>query len=105
MGRRRVFDSFNMKNSRSDRIYRVFQLELLEFQETGDLTPYGVVLALVGPEVEITSPKEHDAIRSIRMYSLASLVSLARWAIMMKVSSRTPSAGPVLMLDCHLGNW
>ncbi|THH11481.1 hypothetical protein EW145_g628 [Phellinidium pouzarii] len=30
----------------------VYQLELLEFQDTGDVTPLGVVLALIGSEVE-----------------------------------------------------
>ncbi|EJD01378.1 uncharacterized protein FOMMEDRAFT_111155 [Fomitiporia mediterranea MF3/22] len=63
----------------------VYQLELLEFQDTGDLTPHGVVLALVGSEVESpTNSKERDVIRSIRMYNLSSLTSLARWATTQK---------------------
>ena len=66
---------------------RVYQLELLEFQDTGDLTPHGVVLALVGSEVESpTNSKERDVLRSIRMYNLSSLTSLARWATSQKVS-------------------
>ena len=60
---------------------RVYQLELLEFQETGDATPQGVVLALIGAEVESQgSLRERDVLRSIRMYNLSSLTSLARWA-------------------------
>ncbi|OCB87544.1 hypothetical protein A7U60_g5449 [Sanghuangporus baumii] len=62
-----------------------YQLELLEFQDTGDLTPHGVVLALVGSEVESpTNSKENDIVRSIRMYNLSSLTSLARWATSQK---------------------
>ena len=66
----------------------VFQLELLEFQDTGDGTPHGVVLALVGAEVDcFQNGKERDVLRSIRMYNLASLTSLARWAVTQKVRS------------------
>lgn len=67
--------------------YSVFQLELLEFQDTGDGTPHGVVLALIGAEVEVANSKEHDVVRSIRMYNLASLTSLARWAVTQKAST------------------
>ena len=64
----------------------VYQLELLEFQETGDATPQGVVLALMGAEVESQSNlRERDVMRSIRMYNLSSLTSLARWASTQKV--------------------
>ena len=65
--------------------FRVYQLELLEFQDTGDLTPHGVVLALVGSEVESPHSKECDTLRNIRMYNLASLTSLARWCTSQKV--------------------
>lgn len=52
----------------------VYQLDLLEQANVEDAgeNPQGVVLALVG------SPDEEGG-RSIRMYSLASLVSLGRW--------------------------
>lgn len=68
-------------------IFSVFQLELLEFQDSGDGTPHGVVLALVGAEVDsIQNGREkRDVLRSIRMYNLSSLTSLARWAVTQKV--------------------
>ncbi|KAI5123406.1 hypothetical protein M0805_006112 [Coniferiporia weirii] len=73
----------------------VYQLQLLEFQDTGDVTPTGVVLALVGTEVESVNSKENDDSRSVRMYSLSSLTSLARWATTQKnakpVDLRRPS--------------
>ncbi|KAH9938111.1 uncharacterized protein B0H18DRAFT_1080888 [Fomitopsis serialis] len=43
----------------------------------------GVVLALVGPVPDETS-KEQEGIRTLRMYNLASLVSIAKWAIAQK---------------------
>ncbi|CAL1700203.1 unnamed protein product [Somion occarium] len=57
----------------------VFQMNILELENTGDGTPQGVVLALVGPDGE-------ESVRSLRMYSLASLASLAKWAISQKGS-------------------
>jgi hypothetical protein len=62
-------------------------MSLLELEETGGGTPQGVVLALVGPSPSTTSasPKDSDSIRSLRMYSLASLISLATWAVAQKV--------------------
>ena len=69
-------------------IFSIFQLELLEFQDSGDGTPHGVVLALIGAEVDsIQNGRERDVVRSIRMYNLASLTSLARWAVTQKVRS------------------
>ncbi|TDL29387.1 hypothetical protein BD410DRAFT_779787 [Rickenella mellea] len=62
----------------------VFQLDLLEFEETGGTTPQGVVLALVGSDPDCLGGREQDGMRSIRMYNLASLTSLARWAITQK---------------------
>ncbi|KAI0346907.1 hypothetical protein BDW22DRAFT_470158 [Trametopsis cervina] len=56
----------------------VYQLSLLEAESTGDGTPQGVVLALVGSEAD--SPKDQESVRAIRMYNLASLVNLAKWA-------------------------
>lgn len=54
------------------------QMSLLEAESTGDGKPQGVVLALVGPANESSSGQ--DGIKSIRMYNLGSLVSLAKWA-------------------------
>ena len=64
----------------------MYQLELLELEDPGCVTPQGVVLALVGPESEVSPTKDQEPIRSLRMYNLASLTSLARWAITQKVS-------------------
>lgn len=43
------------------------------------------MLALVGPVLDESS-KEQEGIRTLRMYNLASLVSLAKWAIAQKAS-------------------
>lgn len=61
----------------------VHQLSILEVESTGQGTPQGVVLALVGPEIEFS--REQEGTRSLRMYNLASLVSLAKWSISRKV--------------------
>ena len=65
--------------------FRVYQLELLELEDTGGVTPQGVVLALVGSEPEASSSKDQEPLRTLRMHNLASLTSLARWAITQKV--------------------
>ena len=67
--------------------FSVYQLELLEFQDTGDGTPHGVVLALVGTENESANAKAGDVTRVVRMYNLSSLTSLARWAATQQVCS------------------
>lgn len=61
----------------------VYQLSLLEYEDAGECAPQGVVLALVGPELEDSpsSGAHQESPRSLRMYKLASLTSLARWAI------------------------
>ncbi|KAJ7167806.1 hypothetical protein C8R46DRAFT_950927 [Mycena filopes] len=51
----------------------VFQMSILELDNAS-----GVVLMLVGPEPE--SPLAESG-RTVRMYNLASLISLAKWAI------------------------
>lgn len=61
----------------------MYQMTLLEADSTGDGTPQGVVLALVGPAGD--SPKDQEGIRTIRMYNLASLISLAKWAVVQQV--------------------
>ena len=59
-------------------------MSFLELESVGDGTPQGVVLALVGPDSN--SPRDQEGVRSLRMYNLARLVSLAKWAITQKVS-------------------
>jgi len=70
----------------------VFQMSILEIESTGNGTPQGVVLALVGPEAE--SSKDQESLRTLRMYNLASLISLAQWVVKQKarpVDLRRPS--------------
>ena len=78
----------------------VYQLELLEFQNTGDLTPHGVVLALVGGDSDSIHSKDHDSFRTIRMYNLAGLTSLARWAAAQKVRNFSCFMF-VMLIVCH----
>ncbi|KAG1755356.1 hypothetical protein EDB19DRAFT_1660635 [Suillus lakei] len=61
----------------------VYQLSILEYEDAGESAPQGVVLALVGPELEDSpsSGAHQESPRSLRMYKLASLTSLAKWAI------------------------
>jgi hypothetical protein len=58
-------------------------MSLLEVEEIGESTPQGVALFLVGSDLE--NGKEQESTRTLRMYNLASLISLARWAISQKV--------------------
>lgn len=58
-------------------------MTLLEVEDIGEGSPQGVVLLLVGPDQG--SPKEAESLRTLRMYNLASLTSLAKWAIAQKV--------------------
>ncbi len=58
-------------------------MSILESESTGEGTPQGVVLALVSTESD--SSKEQESPRILRMYNLASLVSLAKWASTQKV--------------------
>ncbi|KAI9000755.1 hypothetical protein BD414DRAFT_472660 [Trametes punicea] len=60
----------------------VHQMSILESESTGEGTPQGVVLALVSTEGD--SSKEQEGCRVLRMYNLASLVSLAKWAVTQK---------------------
>lgn len=62
-------------------------MSLLEVENTGEGRLQGVVLALVGPEPDCQSVRDSESPRSLRMYSLASLTSLARWAASQKVRS------------------
>ncbi|KAI0032943.1 hypothetical protein K488DRAFT_78186 [Vararia minispora EC-137] len=56
----------------------VFQMTLLEVESTAESIPQGVLLVLVGTELETGSKDE--PYRTLRMYNLASLISLAKWA-------------------------
>ncbi|KAF5321758.1 hypothetical protein D9619_000583 [Psilocybe cf. subviscida] len=58
----------------------VYQMSVLEAEDPGNGTPQGVVLAVVGPSQDSCSSKDSET-RVARMYNLASLISLARWAI------------------------
>ncbi|KIP04906.1 hypothetical protein PHLGIDRAFT_177949 [Phlebiopsis gigantea 11061_1 CR5-6] len=69
-----------------------YQMTLLESESTGDGTPQGVVLALVGQPAD--SARDQEGIRAIRMYNLASLVSLTKWAVVQ----------PPGTLPLHLGS-
>lgn len=63
----------------------VYQMSILEVENTGEGTPQGVVLVLVGPEPCSPSFKDQESLRTLRMYNLASLTSLAKWAVAQKV--------------------
>lgn len=62
-------------------------MSMLEIESIGEGTPQGVVLALVGPEHE--SSRDHESLRTLRMYNLASLISLAKWSVAQKVFHTT----------------
>ncbi|KAF9481871.1 hypothetical protein BDN70DRAFT_875843 [Pholiota conissans] len=59
----------------------IYQMSILESEDLGNGTPQGVVLAVVGPSQSSMTGKEAESIRVARMYSLASLISLARWTV------------------------
>ncbi|KAG6854475.1 hypothetical protein C0991_006554 [Blastosporella zonata] len=61
----------------------VIDMSLIEVENTAEGIPQGVILALVSPEPDA---KEADSTRSLRMYNLASLVSLVKWTIAQKGS-------------------
>ena len=63
-------------------------MSLLEMEETGESTPQGVALLLVGSDPE--NGKEQEFTRNLRMFNLASLISLAKWAISPKVCCTDP---------------
>lgn len=72
-------------------LFSVYQLTLLEVDYNGTDTPTGVVLALVGSCREDESlSKDVESTKSLRMYSLSSIVSLAKWAASSQVTSCSP---------------
>ncbi|KAF8558714.1 hypothetical protein OG21DRAFT_1481048 [Imleria badia] len=64
----------------------VHQMSILEHEDIGEGTPQGVVLALVGPDPDAPSASSghQESLRTLRMYNLASLTSLAKWTIAQK---------------------
>lgn len=62
-------------------------MSILEHEGAGDMTQQGVVLALVGPEIDglPSSGSHQESLRSLRMYKLANLISLAKWVISQEV--------------------
>ncbi|KIM46555.1 hypothetical protein M413DRAFT_441642 [Hebeloma cylindrosporum] len=77
----------------------VYQMTILESEDHGSGTPQGVVLAIVGPAHDSpTTSKDPEQLRAARMYSLSSLISLARWTIAQK--------GTTKPLDLHrMSSW
>ncbi|KAJ6615562.1 hypothetical protein B0H10DRAFT_2039948 [Mycena sp. CBHHK59/15] len=67
----------------------VFQMSILEVEHAS-----GVVLLLVGPEPESPSAKDTEGLRTIRMYNLTSLISLAKWAVANKHRARAQVPHP-----------
>jgi len=64
-------------------------MSLLEIDGASDKMPQGVVLALVGPEVE--GSRDQESLRTLRMYNLASLISLAKYIVSQKVKKTNNS--------------
>ena len=64
-------------------------MSILEVEDIGESTPQGVALFLVSCDSE--NGKEQESMRVLRMYNLASLISLAKWAISRKVRPRSSS--------------
>ncbi|KAH7343385.1 hypothetical protein B0J17DRAFT_642193 [Rhizoctonia solani] len=75
----------------------VWQMALLESQDSLSATPQGTVLVLVGAEASETAMdrKGAEPVRTIRMYNLASLTSLVKWSVTGKdahpLDLRTPA--------------
>src|ERR1700730_5014924 len=57
-------------------------MTLLESEGSPQGMLAGVVLALVGPQPDNAN---HEPFRTLRMYNLSSLISLAQWSISHKV--------------------
>lgn len=75
--------------------FSIYQMSILEVHNVGDGTPQGVILALVGPAIGCS--RDHEAMRTLRMYNLASLISLAKWSIAQKVCTVIMTAGHPLI--------
>ncbi|KAF7302284.1 hypothetical protein MIND_00795700 [Mycena indigotica] len=72
----------DLKGPEDARVYHiwqgesVFQMSILELDSAS-----GVVLMLVAPESETPIGKDMEGHRTVRMYNLASLISLAKWSV------------------------
>jgi hypothetical protein len=66
-------------------------MTLIEVETGSDGTLQGVVLILVGSDIDTHGSKDSDPMRSLRMYNLSSLINLARWTIVQKVSHILPA--------------
>lgn len=77
--------------------FSIFQMSLLEMEDVGESSPHGVVLFLVGSDPD--SGKEQESNRILRMYNLASLINLAKWAISHKVC-QPPLVETTMLRDC-----
>ena len=60
-------------------------MTILESKDHGTDYPQGVVLALVGPGQESPTTSKDPEPRTVCMYKLSSLISLARWTVAQKV--------------------
>lgn len=74
-------------------------MSILEVEDIGESTPQGVALFLVS---DSENGKEQESMRVLRMYNLASLISLAKWAISRKVRLPLFFIGPPTLRD-HVG--
>ena len=62
-------------------------MSMLEVEDIGVGTPQGVILAVVSPSHDSPAfSKDHENMRTVRMYNLASLINLARWMIANEVN-------------------
>jgi hypothetical protein len=93
------FSNISVVDATLTAFFSVFQMTLLEVEDIGESTPQGVALFLVGCDPE--NGKEQESMRILRMYNLASLISLAKWAISRKVR-RPLFIGPPTLRD-HVG--
>ena len=61
-------------------------MSMLEVEDIGDGTQQGVVLIIAGPSHDVPAVgKDSEHMQTVRMYNLASLISLARWTIAREV--------------------
>lgn len=70
----------------------VLQMDMLEMDTRSSAGSQGVVLMLLAPDAD-TAYREGETTRSLRMYNLTSLISLAKWAVNQQVGSACGSPG------------
>jgi len=59
-------------------------MTILEYEDHGTGIPQGFILAIVGPSHSHDS-RDPEQLRAARMYSLSSLINLAKWTVAQKV--------------------